>query len=100
MRYDTRAVMQEAWSFRRKGIQDFAQALSMAWDNAKTRREAKETAGITEDTHTWAGWKALGYEVIHESRSLYKATLHDPSTKNGTRLTCFFGQSQVQPITA
>ena len=100
MRYDTRAVMQEAWTFYRKGIQDFAQALSMAWNNAKTRREAKETAGITEQTHTWAGWRDQGYEVKHESTALYKATLHDPSTKSRTRLTCYFGLSQVQPINA
>lgn len=100
MRYDTRAIMQEAWSFYRKGIQDFAQALGMAWDNAKTRREAKETAGITEDTHTWAGWKALGYEVIHGSTSLYKVTLTDPTTKKGTRVQSYFGAHQTQPVNA
>ena len=100
MKHDTRAVMEEAWSLYRKGIQDFSQALSLAWENAKTRREAKETAGITEETRTWAGWKDQGFEVIHESRCLYRATLHDPTTRNGTRVHCFFGASQVQPITA
>ena len=61
---------------------------------------AKELAGITEETHTWAGWKELGYEVIHESKALYRAILSDPATKSGTRVTCYFGASQVQPIAA
>lgn len=95
MRYDTRAVMQEAWSFQRKGVQDFALALRMAWDNAKTRREAKEAAGIREATDTWSGWRDQGLEVVHGSTALYKATLHDPTTRNGHRLTCYFGASQV-----
>ena len=61
---------------------------------------AKATAEITEETHTWAGWKALGYEVIHESKALYQASVNDPATKSGTRRTSYFGLSQVQPIEA
>lgn len=92
--------MHNAWRFFRKGVETFALALRMAWANAKAHNEAKAAAGVTEQTHTWAGWKALGYEVIHESKALYKVNLADPSTKKGTRLTAYFGASQVQPISA
>ena len=61
---------------------------------------AKEAAKITEETHTWYGWKELGYEVIHESKCLYQAVLSDPATKSGTRRTSYFGLSQVQLIEA
>ena len=47
-----------------------------------------------------AGWRDLGYEVLHESKALFKAIFADPATKNGTRVTCFFGLSQVQAINA
>ena len=100
MKYDFRGIMQAAWRFFRKGIKSFAAALRMAWANAKARIAAKEEAGISEETHTWSGWKELGYEVIHESKALYKAILSDPATKSGKRVTCYFGLSQVQPIEA
>ena len=99
-KYDLSSIMKAAWRLYRKGIASFAVALRMAWANAKTHNTAKESAGVTEEAHTWAGWKELGYEVIHESKALYKAVLADPSTKKGTRITCYFGASQVQPISA
>ena len=100
MKYNLRSIMHNAWKFFRKGVETFALALRVAWANAKAHNAAKAAAGVTEQTHTWARWKALGYEVIHESKSLYKAVLIDPSTKKGTRLTAYFGASQVQPISA
>ena len=99
-KYNLSQIMRAAWGFFRKGISSFAMALRMAWANAKTHNTAKESAGVTEEAHTWAGWKELGYEVIHESKALYKAVLADPSTKKGTRVTAYFGASQVQPISA
>ena len=99
-KYNLSSIMSAAWKIFRKGVQSFAQALRMAWANAKVHNAAKEQAGITEETHTWAGWKNLGFEVIHESKALYKAILSDPATKNGTRVTCYFGASQVQPLEA
>lgn len=98
-KYNLSSIMGAAWKIYRKGVQSFAQALRMAWANAKTHNAAKAEAGITEETHTWAGWRDLGYEVIHESKALYRAILSDPATKKGTRVTCYFGASQVQPIT-
>ncbi len=99
-KYNLSSIMRAAWRFFRKGVQSFAVALRMAWANAKAHNEAKAAAGVAEETHTWAGWRDLGYEVIHESKALYKAILNDPATKNGTRVTCYFGASQVQTLTA
>jgi len=99
-KYNLSQIMSAAWRIFRKGVQSFAVALRMAWSNAKAHNEAKAKAGITEATHTWAGWRDLGYEVIHESKALYKAILADPATKKGTRVVCYFGASQVQPIMA
>ena len=99
-KYNLCSIMSAAWRIFRKGVQSFAIALRIAWANAKAHNAAKEAAGISEETHTWAGWRNLGYEVIHESKALYRAILSDPATKNGTRITCYFGASQVQPISA
>ena len=99
-KYSLSSIMKAAWRFFRKGISSFSLALRMAWANAKTQNAAKEAAEITEETHTWYGWKELGYEVVHESKCLYQAVLSDPATKSGTRRTSYFGLSQVQPIEA
>lgn len=98
--YDRSQIFATAWRFFRKGVSTFSEALRMAWDNAKTAATAKAEAGISEEAHTWAGWRDLGFEVLHESKALYKATLADPTTKKGTRVTAYFGASQVQPISA
>ena len=99
-RYNLSSIMRAAWGIFRKGVSSFSVALRMAWANAKPHNAAKEVAGITEETHTWFGWKELGYEVIHESKALYQAVISDPATKSGTRRTSYFGLSQVQPISA
>ena len=99
-RYDLSGIMRAAWGIFRKGVASFSVALRMAWANAKTHSTAKPAAGITEETHTWYGWKELGYEVIHESKALYQAVIADPATKSGTRKAAYFGLSQVHPIGA
>ena len=96
-KYNLSSIMRAAWKFFRKGVSSFSLALRMAWANAKTQNAAKAAAEITEETHTWYGWKELGYEVRHESKAMYKATTQDPATKSGTRVLSFFGASQVQP---
>lgn len=100
MKYDLSKIMHSAWKIFRKGAVSFSIALRMAWANIKAHNAAKEAAGVTETTHTWSGWQALGYEVIHESKALFKANYLDPTTKKGTRIHSFFGASQVQPIEA
>lgn len=99
-KYNLSRIMSAAWKLFRKGMQSFAAALRLAWANTKAHKKAKATAGVTEDSHTWAGWRDLGYEVIHESKALYKVVLADPATKSGKRIACYFGMSQVQPIIA
>ena len=99
-KYNLSSIMGAAWKIYRKGVQSFAEALRLAWANAKAHNAAKAEAGISEETHTWASWRNLGYEVIHESKALYKAVISDPATKTGKRVTCYFGVSQVQPISA
>ena len=100
MKYNLSSIMKAAWGFFRKGVSSFSLALRMAWANAKTHNTAKEAAGISEETQTWAGWRDLGYEVIHESKCLYQAIIADPATKSGTRKVSYFGRTQVQPIEA
>lgn len=100
MKYNMSSIFKAAWKIFRKGVASFGQALRMAWANAKTQNAAKAAAEIAEETHTWAGWKALGYEVRHESKALYQVVIADPATKTGTRKTSYFGISQVQPIEA
>lgn len=99
-KYNLRNIMATAWKIFRKGVKSFAEALRMAWANAKALHKAKKEAQISEETHTWSGWKALGFEVVHESKALYKATINDPATKSGKRTVCYFGVSQVQRIGA
>lgn len=99
-KYDLHSIMAAAWKIFRKGVESFAQALRMAWANAKARNAAKAAAGISEETHSWSGWKRLGYEVAHGSKALFMATTNDPATKSGFRVVAYFGKSQVQPIEA
>lgn len=100
MKYNRSKIMSRAWHLFRKYSISFAQALRTAWQNAKAAMTAKAEAGITEETHTWAGWKVKGYEVIHESKALFKAVMTDPKTKTGSRLVAYFGLSQVQEAMA
>ena len=100
MKYNLSKIMRTAWRFYRKGIQTFAQALRLAWANAKAHSAAKAAAGVTGETHTWSGWRQLGYEVAHGSKAMYQVILADPATRNGTRAVSYFGSSQVQPISA
>ena len=100
MKYHLSSIMRAAWRFFRKGAASFSMALRMAWANEKARYSAQEAAGIAEETHTWAGWKQLGYEVRHESKAMFQTTITDPATKSGTRRASYFGRSQVQPVMA
>ncbi len=103
------ALMSRAWRIYRKtqGI-TFGEALHRSWlaekaqeTNAQRIEAAKAAAGITETTNTWAGWKALGYEVVHGSQALFGAELIWGSKGDGaTYKARFFGASQVQPVAA
>ncbi len=102
-------LMARAWAIFRKaqGI-TFGEALHRSWlaekaapVNAQRIEAAKAAAGITEPTNTWAGWRALGYEVQHGCKALFGAELIWGSRGDGaTYQARFFGASQVQPVAA
>lgn len=105
-KYNLRVIMTQAWKLFRKLEITFSEALHRAWISAKAAPEntqrieaAKAAAGITEQTETWSGWKALGYEVIHGSKALFGCDLIHGSKGDGAIYKArFFGASQVQAI--
>ena len=108
MKFNRRNIMQAAWrNFRRYAI-SFAEALHRAWLSAKAEpinaariEAAKAAAGITEAVNTWAGWRALGREVLHGSKALFGCSLIWGSRGDGAAYEArFFGASQVKEATA
>ena len=84
MKYDLKSIMLRAWKNHRK-----YKELSFA------------AAGIQEVTKTWSEWKKAGYEVIHGSKALFGTELIWGSKGDGAIYKAsFFGQSQVQEVTA
>lgn len=106
MKYDLKAIMTRAWAIFRKAAVSFSEALHRAWLSAKAEpinaariEAAKAEAGISEETNTWAGWKALGFEVIHGMKALFGCDLIYGSKGDGAVYRArFFGASQVAPI--
>lgn len=107
--YNLRDIMNRAWKlFRTTDIVSFAECLHRAWLSEKAKpinqqriAEAKQAAGITEETHTWHDWKMLGYEVAHGSKALFQTTLIYGSKGDGaTYKASFFGASQLQGAVA
>ena len=107
MKWNLSKIMIRAWkNFRNLTGITFGEALHRAWITAKAAsineeriREAKAAAEVTEETNTWSGWKALGYEVIHGSKALFGADLIYGSRGDGAVYKArFFGASQVQAI--
>lgn len=104
MKYNLSQIMTRAWKLFRKLAISFSEALHRAWLSAKAEpvnarriEAAKQAAGIAEAVNTWAGWKALGYEVIHGSRALFGVELIYGSRGDGASYKAsFFGASQVQ----
>ena len=106
MKYDLHKIMCRAWALYRKGVAAFAECLHRAWAAAKAQpvndrriREAQQSAGVTEQVNTWAGWKAAGYMVEHGAKALFQTVLIHSSKGDGqTYRASFFGRSQVQPM--
>ena len=104
MKYNLKQIMTRAWKLFRKMEISFSEALHRAWitakaadENEKRVQDAKTAAGIQEETETWSGWKARGYEVIHGSKALFGAVLIWGSRGDGAVYKArFFGRSQVQ----
>lgn len=108
MKYNLKKIMLNAWKNYRKYQISFAGALHRAWLSAKAEQinaerieRSKMAAGVAEETNTWAGWKKLGYEVIHGSKALFGCSLIWGSKGDGAVYKAsFFGRSQVQELTA
>lgn len=106
MKFNLKAIMLRAWTNYRKGGISFPEALHRAWLSAKAEpinaqriADAKAAAGVEEEANTWAGWKALGYEVMHGMKCLFGASLIWGSRGDGATYEArFFGASQVQKI--
>ena len=106
-RYNLQQIMTAAWRlFRKLGSLPFSECLHRAWLSAKAAPinaqrivQAKAAAGIAEETATWTGWKAAGFEVIHGSKALFGVDLIHGSRGDGAIYKArFFGRSQVQEV--
>lgn len=98
MKYNKKSIMNKAWELVKKFELTISKALKIAWANAKAILKAKMDANVTEDCHTWYGWKMIGKEVIHESVALFKVMVIDLKTKSGYRTLSYFGASQVTEL--
>lgn len=108
MKYNLKSIMTRAWKlFRKFSDLPFGECLHRAWLSAKAEEvnqkrieDAKQAAGVTEETNTWSGWKQAGYEVVHGSKALFGTELIWGSKGDGAVYKArFFGRSQVQQIT-
>ncbi len=109
MRYNLSRLMSKAWSLYRQAAKratiTFGEALSTAWKWLKAQaantvkvKAAAEAAGYADMVyHTWAGWKALGRQVIHTSEAVFKVEVADPTTRKGSRIQSYFTYDQTQP---
>lgn len=107
MKYNLSKIMLKAWKIYRKTKDiHFAETLHRAWlsakaeeINAKRIENAKQAAGIDEETNTFAKWKELGYKVVHGSKALFGCSLIWGSRGDGAEYKAsFFGKSQVKTI--
>ena len=107
MKYNLSKIMLKAWKVYRKTKNiSFAEALHRAWLSAKAEEinvkrieNAKQAAGITEETNTFAKWKELGYKVVHGSKALFGCSLIWGRRGDGAEYKAsFFGKSQVEAI--
>lgn len=107
MKYNLSKIMLKAWKiYRKTRAISFAEALHRAWlsakaeeINAKRIENAKQAAGIAEETNTFTKWKGLGYKVVHGSKALFGCSLIWGSRGDGAEYKAsFFGKSQVEAI--
>ena len=106
-RYNLSRIMTAAWKNFRKYAISFAEALHRAWLSAKAepinaeRIEAvKRLIGLEGQTfNTWAGWKALGREVLHGSKAVFKVDLIYGSKGDGAIYQAsFFSAEQTREV--
>ncbi len=99
-------IMIRAWRTYRKGGITFGEALHRAWlsekaepINAERIVRAKAEVGVSEAVNTWAGWKALGREVLHGSKAVFQVDLIHGSKGDGAIYKAsFFALSQTEAV--
>ena len=96
--YNLSSIMKKAWQLFNADMGTFSECLVKAWEDAKAFVNAVSSHFISEEVHTWYGWKELGYEVIHESKNVFQITVSDPKTKSGKRVLSYFTKSQVEYV--
>ena len=105
-RYNLSRIMSWAWKIFRKYAISFSEALHRAWlsekaepINAERIERAKAEAGVSEAVNTWAGWKALGREVLHGSKAVFQVDLIHGSKGDGAIYRAsFFTVLQTEAI--
>lgn len=93
--YNKRTIMTQAHKFFRDGrMGTFADCLKKAWENAKTIKTTVESVGM--EARTYAGWLALGYEVIHGEKSVAQCVVNSIRYASKTLETLsFFSVAQI-----
>lgn len=91
-RFSLKGIMLDAWKFVKKQGITMSEALKKAWSKAKLVAATLEKIG--EEAHTWYGWKMLGFEVIHNEKTIAQVTV-PATTKTGTTVLSYFVRSQV-----
>lgn len=77
--------------------------------NAEIIHTAQILAGITEECHTYAKWKAMGYQVRRGSKALFSTMIWKYTNRKNDetgdeehhmfmKKAHFFGRSQVCPL--
>lgn len=77
--------------------------------NAELIHTAQMLAGIAEECHTYAKWKAMGYQVKRGSKPLFSTMIWKYASRKNKetneeessmfmKKAHFFGRSQVYPI--
>ena len=94
-KYNKAEIMRNAHKFYRDGrMGTFAECLKKAWQNAKTVKATVDKIGM--EARTYAGWLALGYEVIHGEKSVAQCIVNSVRYASKTIETLsFFSVAQI-----
>lgn len=95
VKYNKADIMRNAHKFYRDGrMGTFADCLRKAWANAKTIKKTVEAVGM--EARTYAGWLALGYEVIHGEKTVAQCVVNSVRyAKKTVETLSFFSVAQI-----
>lgn len=81
--------------FLRLSAVGVAVAEMQAANRAKVEQAAAAAGYGDMVYHTWAGWRALGREVVHTEKCVFQVVIEDPTTAKGARVTSYFIREQT-----